>query len=263
MPGEPLFRVTHSKVQSFLNCRKQYWFQYESGLPQPEDIQTAAGIVGKGVHLAMKTLCDTDNPADGEHELDKYLRMPVHDIAGPGTEPHGLAFRLFEAGCAAHASIVSEDRWAEHKTWKPDKAAQVNVYAQIDRVDRIDAGRWQIVDWKTGLQDRDEVTDAQLDLGHVAARTSFAIPRDVSMTAIAWNLRTGHQRVRVLRFQDVDGTVRKYASLANRIRATAEWPATPGPACRFCVWRPQCPDAARVEVSPWDEDDDDMVANTI
>lgn len=256
MAGEALFRLTHSKVQSFFRCRKQYWFQYESGLPQPEDIQNAPGIVGKGVHRAMKTLCDTGRPEDGAHELDKYLRMPVHDLAGPGTDANTLAFRVFEAGCAAHASIVSEDRWAEHSTWRPILAEKINVSAQIDRVDRIDAGHWQIVDWKTGLVDRDEVTDAQLDLGHIAARTSFRVPRGVTVTAIAWNLRNGRQRVRLLRHEDVEGTLQKYAGIANRIRGNSDFEATPGPHCGFCDWRPQCPDADG-KAPPLDLDDDD------
>ena len=82
--SETLFQVTHTKIQSFQRCRKQYWFSYVSGLDWPPSRDTPAAIVGKGVHRAMRRLCETDHPEDAEHELDAYLRMPKHHEAAPG-----------------------------------------------------------------------------------------------------------------------------------------------------------------------------------
>jgi hypothetical protein len=36
--------------------------------------------------------------------------------------------------------------------------------------------------------------------------------------------------------------VEQYAALARRIQANTDWEATPGVYCRFCRWRPQCPE---------------------
>jgi len=258
MSGSQLFRLSHSKIQAFNRCRKSYWFRYLSGEPWPPDAPNPAGCIGTGVHLAMKTLCDTGDAADGANALDLYLRMPAHECAGPGTEAHRTAFALFARGCEAHALIESEDRWAEIDTWAPWPSRGITVSARIDRADRLADGTWQIVDWKTGAFDLDEVTDAQLDIGHIALRIGRQLGSEPLVTAVAWNLRSGQQRVRVLRRGDARATMQRLANLADRMQALTVFEASPGPSCRFCDWRPQCAEAERVETVGWDAEEADQ-----
>jgi hypothetical protein len=37
------------------------------------------------------------------------------------------------------------------------------------------------------------------------------------------------------------------AGVARRMQSLTDFPASPGPACSFCEWRPQCPEAAEAE----------------
>ncbi|MGI8925655.1 MAG: PD-(D/E)XK nuclease family protein [Tepidiformaceae bacterium] len=239
-----LFRIFHTKVTTFDRCRKRYWFRYVSGLPWPEQIPSDGGIIGTGVHRAMKRLCDTGHAADGSQELDAYLRMPAHESVGPGTDRNKLAFELFERGSAAHASIAADESTAEVRAVLPRWHCGVQIEASIDRADRLAPDRWQVIDWKTGLMDNDVETDAQLDIGHVALRTVRALPAAATVRAIAWNLRTGRQRVRELLRDDAANTVGYLERLAVKIRETTEFPATPSGLCSYCEWRPQCPEAA-------------------
>jgi hypothetical protein len=247
-------------VVSYERCRKQFWFRYLSGYPWPESIPTPAGVIGTGVHRAMKTLCETGDPEDGRSELDVYLRMPAHECAGPGTEGYSEAFALFENGCQAHDTIVSEDSWAERDTWVPRPNAGVTLQAKIDRVDRLGPLHWQVVDWKTGRWDFDDVVDSQLDLGHIAARTCFQLPREATVTALAWNLRNGRQRVRELTRDDAVATIKRFVGLAHRIQSTEEFEATPNSGCRFCEWRDRCPEAEQMESGTidWLDDEDEL-----
>jgi putative RecB family exonuclease len=258
----PLYVITHSKVESFRRCRKQFWFEYVSGLEKPPDPASPPGIVGSGVHRAMHLLCDSGEPQVGADALDVYLRMPAHESAGPGTEWHARAFAFYERGCEAHHTIESDDRWAEKDTYAPWPAGRVNVWARVDRIDRLRSGAWQIVDWKTGRSGDDDTTDAQLDLGHLALRTTMraSIAPGSTVSAVAWNLRTGQQRVRVLTRADAVATLRKYAALASRIQATSDFGATPGPHCGFCKWRPSCSDGApEIVAGGWNDIDPDPV----
>lgn len=252
-----LYRISHSQVASFNRCRKQFWFRYLSGIPKPEETPNVAGCVGTGIHRAMRVLCETGDPECGARELEAYLRMPAHEIAGPGTEGHATAFEIFVRGCEAHDSIRSLDRWAELNTWAPWPKRGITVTARSDRVDRLAPEHFQIVDWKTGLYDLDDETDAQLDIGHLAARVSLGMRPATRVTAIGWNLRTGRQRVRELSRDDAVGTMRYYANVADRIRQTLEFEATPSVACAFCPWREQCPAAESVEEPDgvWFEED--------
>jgi hypothetical protein len=249
-----LFRVSHSKVVAFDRCRKLYWFRYLSGEPWPPDPPNPAGCVGTGVHRAMKALCDTGDPADGAHELDVYLRMPMHACAGPGTEHYRAAFTIYARGCEAHASISGEDRWAEFDTWARWPAGGITLLARADRADRLGPGRWQLIDWKTGFREQDDLTDQQLDIGHVAVRVSKRLPADAALTAIAWNLRTGNRRVRELRRDDALGTMRRISGIARRMQATAEFEPNPGPGCSYCAWKDRCPGGDVSVPGDWEED---------
>jgi len=247
MPDPILFRLTHSKIQHFQRCRKQYWFSYVSNLDWPKQTDSPAALVGNGVHRAMQKLCETGEPADGVHELDTYLRMPKHEMAGPGTDFFAAAMDIYQNGVAAHESIESEERFAEMDTWVPSKSRGINVRAKVDRADRFNATRWQLIDWKTGRFDLDDAVDAQLDIAHLVLRTTLRLPRGANVRAIGWNLRSGEQRVRELTRDDAVKTVDYLSRLADRLQALTEFPATPGPQCTFCNWRDRCEDAARVE----------------
>jgi hypothetical protein len=259
MPGD-FFRISHTKILSFDKCRKQYWFRYLSGLPRPQSLPNAPGVIGTGVHRAMKALSDTGIPEDGANELDTYLRMPVHECAGPGTEFFSLAFEIFARGCEAHASIESEDRWSELETWVAWPSRAVTLSARIDRVDRLGPDHYQVIDWKTGRYDLDEVVDFQLDIGHLAARTLRRLAPDAHVTAIGWNLRTGQQRIRELGRAQAAATMHRVAGIADRIQATTAFEATPCSSCLFCEWRPQCPEAAGAIFDESDYEEEELPA---
>lgn len=257
MGAESLFRVSFSKVATFERCRKQYWFKYVSGEEWPDEVRTPAGVVGNGVHRAMHVLCQTDDRECSAHELDAYLRMPIHACAGPGTEAFRDAFAMLERGWLAHDSIPSDDRWAELETWAPRPAAGVNIRARLDRLDRLGRDEWQVLDWKTGRFEMPDAVDAQLDLGHVAARVVRQLPRTARVRATAWNLRTGEQRVRELTRDDAAATLRKYTAIGLRMQSAAAFEATPSPACNFCAWRERCAEATATEGGDWEWLEDD------
>ena len=258
MESEPaLFRLTYTKLETFYGCRKRYWFSYVSGEDWPPQQESPASLIGNGVHRAMQKLCETGDPRDGEHELELYLRMPSHAIAGPGTEHHALAFEIYANGVKAHESIVSEDRFAEIDTWVPSKTRGITVRAKVDRADRLGPDRWQLIDWKTGKFDLDDKVDRQLDMAHLVLRTGRRLPHEATVRAIGWNLRSGQQRVRELTRDDAVRTVNYLVRVVQTIAATTEWVATPGPACTFCDWRDRCVEAAQVAETGIDWLDED------
>ncbi len=255
MARDGLFWLSHSKVQSFFRCRKQYWFEYLSGRDKPEPPLTGPGVVGTGVHRALRYICESGEAADGRNELDVYLRMTEPDhksVAGPGTDAFELAHKLYDEGCMVHDSIISLERHAELAVdlYLPDRGIKLDV--RIDRADKFDELHWQIIDWKTGRLDRDDETDGQLDLGHLALRSRLRIPRDARVTAVAWNLRTKRRRVRELTRADAASTVDRYERLARRMQEQVDFPATPGPHCSFCRWQPQCPESDQKAQPDWD-----------
>lgn len=253
-----LFRLTHTKVQTFLRCRKQYWYGYVSGerWPEEED-EPAALVIGNAVHRGMQELCESDDPDVARQRVDAYLRMPKHAAAAAGTPEYDVVMECLEAGISAHQSIDSTQRWAEQSTWAPFGSRGISVMAKIDRVDRLPDGRYQIIDWKTGRYDDPYITDEQLDIGHVAVRITQNLRGDVPVRAIAWNLRTGEQRIRELERDDAAATMKRMAGLARRMLGETEFPASPGPHCGWCRWRDGCEEAEALESTDWEAEWDE------
>jgi hypothetical protein len=253
------FVIFYSKVSAFRQCRKRYWFRYLSGEPPPPDLMNVPGLIGNAVHRGMRELAETGKDWIARNEVEVYLRMPAHEICGPGTEGFQRAMRYLEAGVAAHESIASSEAWAEKEVSDPPRSA-VEIKARVDRIDRLIDGSWQAIDWKTG-GDFDDSTDEQLDLAHLAMRSSMKgiMPKDAAVTTIAWNLRRQADepnyipRVRVLTRDNALATFGKYQALAQAMTETREFPAIPGAYCGFCEWRNRCPDAYPSEADAWDE----------
>ncbi len=249
--SQALFRITPAKLRSFHTCMKQYWFKYLSHQPWPErDDNVVPLVVGKAVHRAMHILTQSQDEGVARQQMDIYLRMPKHSCAAPGTEAYDEAMALYDKGVEAHRSLEPEESWAERETLAPWPSRGMELSARVDRVDRKAADHYVVIDWKTGGYEDEDQTDIQLDIGHVAARRTLRLGRDVRVTAIGWNLRKDEQRVRELVRDDAQATMELMAANADRMQRTTEFPATPGPACRFCEWQPQCPES---DVT-WDDD---------
>lgn len=242
--AEPLFQMNYSRWKAWVTCRRQYWYSYVSKEEWPEDRQSAAGIIGKAVHHGMKHLADTNDEEVGAQQMDAYLRMPSHDIAGPGTDNYRMSFDYYARGIAAHNSLASLDSRTEIDSWRHFKEYGVRLFSRVDRVDKLANDHYVVIDWKTGRYMADQQTDMQLDIAHTITRLLKPQLRSTGIVdAIAWNLRTGEKRTRTLTVQDAVMTGRLLGRLATRIQAEEEFEANPGPQCTFCQWRPKCDEA--------------------
>lgn len=251
--ADRLFPISNAKVQSFNRCRKQFWFRYVSGLPWPDSPMNEAGVIGAGVHRAMSVLTETDDVDIGISELDVYLRMPVHELAGPGTDAYQTAFELFSRGCTAYEELseTTETCRAELETEVKWPSGGIAVRARIDRADRVNAERFRVIDWKTGGYDNDVDTDLQLDISHLTLRTAWGLPNEATVEAVGWNLRLERKRVRELGRPDAVATMKKLRAIAKRMAESTEFEATPSGACSFCDWFSQCEEGQSRE---WAED---------
>lgn len=252
---EPLFRVTHTKVQTFLRCRRQYWFAYVNDEPWPEEeAEPTPLVIGNAVHRAMQELCESGDESAARQGMDTYLRMPKHAVAAPGTPGYEIAAACLEKGIVAHREIDSRDRWAEQESWVPLKKTGINVLAKIDRVDRLRDGTLQIIDWKTGLYDDPAIVDQQLDISHLAVRIVRKLGKDDRVRAIGWNLRSGTKRIRELERADAVATLRRMMGLAGRMQSESSVEASPGRHCAWCRWRARCDEAEELENGDWEDE---------
>ena len=248
--GQELFRVSARKLRTFLTCRKQYLLRYvqrEEGDPAPPSPDL---VVGTAVHAALACLTETNDVDLARRTLGRSLRLTAPEDTAPGNDTYERALRLFEAGVAAHRELDGIDARAEVESHAPWPSRGVTLYGRLDRFERTRDGGYRVVDWKTSRQGITEADDLQLGIAAVIARTCFRVPRDEPVEAIVWNLHTGQKAVYELLRSDAEDTLTYVAAIAEEMRRAAEFPATPGPFCRWCEFRRACPEA-EATVDDW------------
>jgi DNA helicase-2/ATP-dependent DNA helicase PcrA len=110
------------------------------------------------------------------------------------------------------------------------------------RIDAIygadDRGPWQVVDYKTGRPpaDDDELTRTQLDVYALACIDVWG-KRAEDLTLIYLYLATGEERSHGV---DDEAAIRERVAAWLRGIGEAAYEPTPGPACRWCDFRPFC-----------------------
>jgi hypothetical protein len=241
--------MNYSRWRSWDTCRRQYWYSYISKQEWPNDEMSPPGIIGKAVHEGMKYLTDSGDEEVGAQKMDVYLRMPVHESCGPGTDNYRMAHEYYARGMEAHRSLETIDSRTELESWRHFKEYGVRLRARLDRIDKVAENHYRIIDWKTGRYMPDLQTDMQLDIGHVIARITRPQLRSTGIVdAIAWNLRTGETRIRRLTIEDAVITARLMGRLAVRIQREETFEPTAGPHCNICKWQPDC-EAAQDAIS--------------
>jgi len=251
--GGKLFTLSARKLRTFLACRKQYHLRYvleADGDPPPPSPDL---VVGTAVHAALARLTETNDVDIARRALERKLRQNGPELAHPGTEAYERAVRLFEAGVEAHHQLDGIDARAEVESHAPWPSRGISLQGRLDRFERTRTGGYRVVDWKTGRQGITEADDLQLGIVSVIARTCFRVPREEHVEAIVWNLHTGQKAVYRLLRSDATETLEYVARIADEIREATEFPATPGPFCRWCEYRLSCSEAA-VTVEDWLED---------
>ncbi len=233
--------INYSKISTFTQCRKKYWFKFIERAPSNWR-PTPGAIIGRGVHQALGRSAMAGSEESGREALDAYLRMPDHAVAGPDTSYYSSRW-LYSRGSAASNSFDSADTWTELSLAWYWKNADLAFDAILDRVDELSDESWQIIDWKTGNYDAEDATDLQLDIAHVVLRSAKRLPDQTVVTTIGWNLRHETRRVRVLERRHAVATLRMLLVMARRIDATTEFTASPSRLCSFCDFLSRCDEA--------------------
>ncbi|MGA9159734.1 MAG: ATP-dependent DNA helicase [Actinomycetota bacterium] len=125
----------------------------------------------------------------------------------------------------------------------------IAIKGRIDAIYGLPDGPWEVVDWKTGQvpPDDDPLARVQLDL-YALACIGVWRKRAEDLRLTYFYLKTGEERSHAVGDEDA---VRERIGTWLRGIGTGAFDPTPGPACRFCDFRPFC-DAgtAWVEANP-------------
>jgi putative RecB family exonuclease len=261
---------SHSRLSAFERCPRRFFYRYRAALP-PES-ESIEAFVGKRVHEVLERLYRAaergavptlpqvharyrqlfDEAYDDdrvrivrlEETLESYRELGEHCLSNyyydhypfDGEETLGIEQRLeFDLGCLP--------------------SGPVRIQGFVDRVARGRDGVLEIHDYKTSaraLSQRKVDEDGQLALYQIGLTGGRSAPQEVRLV---WHfVRRGITRTSTRTPEQLAVLRSELLSRVEQVRQEVDWPAKPGPLCRWCEYRDGCPASPQrcPETAPYD-----------
>lgn len=250
-------QYSHSRLSAYETCPRKFAFRYvEKVEVEGEGIEA---FVGKRVHEILERLYHHvgryGRPPSLRQVLDRYAGdwegrwhdgvNIVREELSPG-DYRERGERCLENYYRAHypfgegESVGIEERL--HLRLDPE--GRYRMVGIADRIVRFADGRYEIHDYKTGQRvpsQREIDAERQLALYQIALEQSYD---DVVEVELVWHYLVRNRTLRSRRSgEQLDRLRQDTIALIDTIEAASEYPARPGPLCRWCDYRELCPAA--------------------
>ncbi len=247
-PAPPIFnlppfkskRVSYSQLGTFKSCPLMYNYRYIMKVPVP---QSHAANFGSSVHETLNELYKLIKKGD-DVNLVKLKELYEESWIPYGFDSKEHETIRYEKGL----EILAKFYETNSKPWiipafleRPFnlKLGQYMLSGRIDRIDKLEDGTYEVIDYKTGRMKSNPnlKNDLQLSIYALACRDIFGI--EVSKLSLYFlednekisTERTDDQLSKIV--DDVEGTISELKK--------SDFNPTPGFLCRFCDYRLICP----------------------
>lgn len=235
-------RLSFSKINTFTTCPLQYKFRYLYQLSEP---LSHAASFGTSVHNTLNSfyreLLAKKAPPSLErlHELYNQNWIPLgYENRDHLTTRKAAGWEMLQRFYATNSSPWVFPAFLE-KPFTLKTPSGLTLSGRIDRVDRLEDGTFEVIDYKTGrLPDEKSTEDnLQLSLYALACRDVFKIPA----TRFSLYYLDGDQKLTGARTpEQLAHTEQELEEIARTI-AHSPLTATPSPrVCALCSYRLLC-----------------------
>lgn len=251
---------SHSRIQSYRDCARKFFFRYVAKVKLPEEPETLAQFLGGRVHDALEALY----AAVKRNETPALDGVLAHFRARWDEKWHDAVMMPDERPPLAHREQAEgwlRDYWARHAPFTETRTIDVErrisfpldddgahtMIGFVDRLARRADGTWQIHDYKTNRRlptQQDKDRDPQLAYYEIGVRRMW--PDDVKAVELVWHflafdtsitsVRTGEQ-LDTLRGEAL-ATIAEIESLG---RSEAAFPTHESVLCDYCEYQQVCP----------------------
>ena len=259
-----LFKITPSRLSSWLDCPRRYRMNYLDRPSLPRGGAWAHSTLGAVVHNALRALFD--QPADGRTP-ERAARLVDRSWSGEGFRDEAQQLRYRERARGWVADYVAEldpaDEPVGVERWVSVPTASIIAEGRVDRIDQR-GDEVVIVDYKTGRYPptaADARSSPALALYALAARRTLRracrrveLHHLPSGEVVAWE----HSEPSLRRHLDrVEEAARDAALATETLKAGGDaealFPPQTSGRCSYCDFRRHCPEGqeAAPSVESW------------
>jgi putative RecB family exonuclease len=247
---------SHSRLETFERCPRH--FQYRYRLQLPAESESVEAFLGKKVHEVLERLYRATRR--GVVPTLPQVHARFRQLFDDGYDPSRVRIIRVEQPLAFYRELGEHclaNYYADHYPFDRDEtvgieervlfdvgridSGPVQLQGFIDRVARARDGAIEIHDYKTGARVPSQKAidaDHQLALYQLGLADRFGARREFRLV---WHfVRKGITRSSSRTPEQLETLREQVLGRVERIQAEREFPARPGPLCRWCEYRDGC-----------------------
>ena len=251
---------SHTRIQSFRNCPRKYWYKYVAKVPLPDEPDSVERFLGKRVHETLESVyrqAMNGKPPALETVLADYRALwdgawsdavVIVDTSLAPADYRAIGERCLADYHARHAPFTATRTMAIEQVigFVLDPARKVRMTGFIDRIARTADGVWQIHDYKTDKRlptQADKDVDPQLAYYQIGLRELWP---DAERVELTWHYLRFDQQIVSRRDAAQLAAVREAALVTiddavGRGRDEDRFETHETALCRWCEYQTMCP----------------------
>lgn len=236
---QKFYNLSYSKIDAFKTCPLKFKFRYIYKIPSSEN---HAANFGTSIHNTLNKFYDhLKNGKDPSMNLLTDLYEANWEKNGYESRAHENTRKKKGYEMLKNFYEQNDGQWViPHYLERPFKI-KVDNYCftgRIDRIDKLENGTYEIIDYKTGRLKKNKSlkSDLQLSIYALAGRDVYNLPvSKLSLYFIEDNEKVSTERNE----EQLEKAADEIKSLACDIN-NSKFEANPGFACKFCEYKRIC-----------------------
>lgn len=240
--------ISYSSLDSFQICPAKYKFSEIDRLKSPKSKEAIFGTI---VHETLKMFHD---PArlikPSEEDVMKFFTEKWNKEPYQSTAEEAAAFDMglrmlrdyYKKNISIRFNVIDLETRFETPVEDGDKETH-RVVGKIDRIDKLENGQYEIVDYKTGkkLPSQKSVDEnLQLSIYHLGLLNRWPSLKDSEVRVSLYYLKHNEKLSTVRSPKDIKETREKVLDIISQIK-TSKFEPNPNPLCDWCEFQEHCP----------------------
>ncbi len=250
-----MFRISHYKISTFLQCPLQYRMRYVDFLGARYRKNWPFLVLGHAVHRALADFfAGKDMEARTPERLKELLRdnwrKEDRSVFGSREEERRwglLALSMLDNYCGM-GDLKTRPAYIEETV--EVAVSDFLLSGRIDRIDEVAPGYYEVIDYKTGKSvptQRDLDKDLQMTIYAAIAKHHFGF---IPSRLTADYLRSGLSIATTRTVDDIAEGIDRIRGIIEEIKSCNEFEPRPGRLCQWCDFLEIC-EAGSEAVQAW------------